>query len=153
MSSLPMNVNDGSFPIPTARLNLDVGTASFLPSTAPVSSLLPQIPTNHHHHPHHPLVNPSAAAIQAQLAVLLTQGAASAAVGGQQLSTVANPLLASTAALPTPLLSANTNMHGWTADQIGRFITVVHLIVLVRSSYSRGNSFLGGMLAICCVPH
>jgi hypothetical protein len=110
MSGLPMNINDGSFPIPTARLNLDFGAAaSFLPSTAPVSSLLPQIPTNHNHHPHHPLVNPSAAAIQAQLAALLTQGAA---VGGQQLPAVANPLLASTATVPTPLLSANTNMHG-----------------------------------------
>jgi hypothetical protein len=100
--------SSGPFPVPEAP--------PLLPTSAPVSSLLPPIP-NHHSNllQHHLQVS-----IQAQLAALLGGGAPAPLLG---VVPPPNPLLAvaSTPSVPpNPLLSVG-DMHGWSVDQIGTF--------------------------------
>lgn len=154
----------GNFPMPRSRVD---GASQqqqqqhhhsiFLPSTAPVSSLLPSIPAGA---THHAMVAPAlqalvatpalqalvTPALQAQLAALLTHGAAaaqqqqlhhslsSASSGSNSLcfapTAVARPsqLLArtatgSTVANNSSLLSIanNLNMQHWSLDRLGTF--------------------------------
>jgi hypothetical protein len=103
-----------------------------LPSSAPVSSLLPPIPTNHGHLLQHHLQ----ASIQAQIAALLNHGAQQsslAAPSGMNLVAPAvnsSHFLAAAAAAaaganpaigvvpPNPVLQS-VDMHGWSVEQIG----------------------------------
>lgn len=122
-----MGSNDttGSFPVPQAR----VDGQQILPSSAPVSSLLPPIPSNHAQL----LQQHLQASIQAQIAALLSHGAQQPAVVPPTLSMGVPPatpshLLAATSAVvaapsvgvvpPNPLLST-VDMHGWSVEQIG----------------------------------
>ena len=122
-----MGSNDSSFPVPQAR----VEGQQILPSSAPVSSLLPPIPSNHAQL----LQQHLQASIQAQIAALLSHGVQQPSVAPHVINMGVPPsnpphLLAATAAAvatptvgvipPNPLLSS-VDMHGWSVEQIGTF--------------------------------
>jgi hypothetical protein len=128
-----MGSNDSSFPVPQAR----VDGQQILPSSAPVSSLLPPIPSNHAQL----LQQHLQASIQAQIAALLNHGAQPTPVVPPTMSLgvpvpPANPahLLAATAAVvaapavgvvPQNPLMSTVDMHGWSVEQIGKFAIFV----------------------------
>jgi hypothetical protein len=102
-TSSPQRQNNHSFPVPRSRTE-GTTTTHLLPSTAPVSSLLPAIPTTASHH--HAALVMTPATIQAQLAALLTQGA----VTQQQQQQHASTATPSTSSLSFPH-QPQTHLH------------------------------------------
>jgi hypothetical protein len=97
-----MSTTEGSSGVPEAP--------PLLPTSAPVSSLLPPIPNHSSLLQHHLQVS-----IQAQLAALLAGPAPPTAL---MVPPPANPMLAASALPPNPLLGVG-DMHGWSVEQIG----------------------------------
>lgn len=131
-------MNDRSFPVPQAR----VDGQQILPSSAPVSSLLPPIPSNHAQL----LQQHLQASIQAQIAALLSHGTQQPSVAPPTISMGVPPvnpshLLATTVtAVATPpvgivppnQLLSTVDMHGWSVEQIGRFMFTTPVSIFVR---------------------
>ena len=120
-----MGSNDRSFPVPQAR----VDGQQMLPSSAPVSSLLPPIPSNHTQL----LQQHLQASIQAQIAALLSHGAqqppVTPSIGIAGSANSSHLRAATTAVVATPVvgvippnpLMSTVDMHGWSVEQIGRY--------------------------------